>query len=48
MNLEEALSVLRNNNYLVEFLQDTRMLNYDKVLSRINKECGTDFKKNTW
>jgi len=45
MNLKEALSVLRNNNYLVEFLQDTRMLNYDKVLARINKECGTDFKR---
>lgn len=45
MNLEEALSVLWNNNYLTEFLQDTRMLNYDKVLARINKECGTDFKR---
>lgn len=45
MNLKEALSILKNNNYLVEFLQDTRMVNYDKVIARINKECGTDFKR---
>jgi hypothetical protein len=43
MNLKEALAVLQNNNYLVEFLQDTRMLDYDTVIKRINDEANVDF-----
>jgi hypothetical protein len=45
MNLNEALSILKNNNYLVEFLHDTKMFNTDIVIKRINKETGANFKK---
>ena len=45
MNLNKAIFILNENNYIVEFLQDTNFLYYDKVLSRINKELNLNFKK---
>jgi len=45
MNLKEALSILRHNNYLVEFLHDTKMFNTDIVIKRINKETNANLKK---
>lgn len=45
MNLNEAISILKNNNYLVEFLHDTKMFNTDIVIKRINKETNANFKK---
>lgn len=43
MNLKEALFVLRNNDYLVEFLQDTKMFNTDIIIKRINKDLNLNF-----
>ena len=45
MKLNEALDILKDNNYLVEFLQNTKMLDYDKVIDRINKTLDRDFKR---
>lgn len=45
MNLNEALKTLKENNYLVEFLHDTKMMNTDIVIKRIIKETGVNFKK---
>lgn len=45
MDLNEAISILKNNNYLVEFLHDTKMFNTDIVINRINKETNANFKK---
>lgn len=45
MNLNEAIFILGENNYIVEFLQDTNFLDYNKVLLRINKELNLNFKK---
>lgn len=45
MNLNEALTVLKENNYLVEFLQDTKVINPEKTINRISKELNINFKK---
>lgn len=45
MNLNEALSILKENKYLVEFLHNTKMLDEQKVIDRINKEFNAHFKR---